>query len=52
MAASLAVAPCEGNAAAARPGPALYFEAAAASNQANLGTSCKVGLSVSFPVLS
>lgn len=51
-AASLALAPPEGDAAALGPDPVIYPEAAAASNEANLGTSSKMDLSAFVPALS
>ncbi|MNN62903.1 hypothetical protein D3C81_1782380 [compost metagenome] len=50
--AALALAPSKRDAAAAWPYPVIYPEAVAASNEANLGTSSKVDLSVFVPALS
>jgi hypothetical protein len=50
--AALALATSSGDAAAARPYPVIYPEAAFASNEANLGISSKVDLSVFVPALS
>lgn len=49
---AMALAPSSRAAAAARAYPVIYPEAAFASNEANLGTSSKMDLSVFVPVLS